>query len=251
MSFGDPNNPYGQQQPPQAPYGQQPPVPPQGGQPGYGYPQQAPQQQPYGYPQQQAPAAPQQPYGYPQQQAAPGYPGQPGMPGMGMPTGYASWGARFGALLVDYLVVGLAPTILYIIAFAMAGPTTVTPDYSGCALEDTQCRLDAIDAASSSAMPVASVLMIILAVLWAIGAGIFIVVKEGSTGQTPGKKALNIRVVREATGQPLGFGMAFVRRLAHMLDSLACYIGWLWPLWDAKGQTFADKAVASVVVKSQ
>lgn len=53
MSFGDPNNPYGQQ--------------PQQGQPGYGYPQQAPQQQPgYGYPQ----ASPvQQPYG--------GYPGAP------------------------------------------------------------------------------------------------------------------------------------------------------------------------------
>ena len=37
MSFGDPNNPYGQ---------------PQGPQPGYGYPQQQPQGQPgYGYPQ--------------------------------------------------------------------------------------------------------------------------------------------------------------------------------------------------------
>ncbi|MDQ8704259.1 hypothetical protein RCO28_17440 [Streptomyces sp. LHD-70] len=41
MSFGDPNNPYGQ--PPQpGPYGQ-----PQG-QPGYGYPQAPPVQQPYG-----------------------------------------------------------------------------------------------------------------------------------------------------------------------------------------------------------
>lgn len=56
MSFGDPNNPYGQQ-------------PPQGGQQPYGYPQQQPQGQPgYGYPQ-QAPQGvpPQQGYGYPQQ----------------------------------------------------------------------------------------------------------------------------------------------------------------------------------------
>ncbi|MFD8015005.1 hypothetical protein, partial [Streptomyces sp. NPDC059762] len=54
MSFGDPNNPYGQ--------------PPQGQQPGYGYPQ-APQQG-YGYP-----AAPGAPYG--------AYPGAPyGAPGM-------------------------------------------------------------------------------------------------------------------------------------------------------------------------
>ncbi|MFK0043335.1 hypothetical protein ACIQU4_04365 [Streptomyces sp. NPDC090741] len=73
MSFGDPNNPYGQQQPP-APQGQ----------PGYGYPQQAPQGIPpqggYAYPQQ----APQgQPgYGYPNQ----GYPAGPGgYPGAQMP----------------------------------------------------------------------------------------------------------------------------------------------------------------------
>ncbi|MDT9688735.1 hypothetical protein Q5762_10265 [Streptomyces sp. P9(2023)] len=52
MSFGDPNNPYGQQ--------------PQGQQPGYGYPQQPGQQPGYGYP--QAPPV-QQPYG------AGGYPG--------------------------------------------------------------------------------------------------------------------------------------------------------------------------------
>lgn len=52
MSFGEPNNPYGQQ--------------PQGQQPGYGYPQQQGQQPGYGYP--QAPPV-QQPYG------AGGYPG--------------------------------------------------------------------------------------------------------------------------------------------------------------------------------
>ncbi|WP_405389053.1 hypothetical protein OG596_14555 [Streptomyces sp. NBC_01102] len=58
MSFGDPNNPYGQQQ---------------GGQPGYGYPQQAPQ------------GVPPQGYGYPQAppvQGGYGYPGAPvEMPG--------------------------------------------------------------------------------------------------------------------------------------------------------------------------
>ncbi len=48
MSFGDPNNPYGQQQNAQP-----------GGQPGYGYPQQPPQG-----------AAPQQGYGYPRRSRA-------------------------------------------------------------------------------------------------------------------------------------------------------------------------------------
>ncbi|MBT2402374.1 MULTISPECIES: hypothetical protein [unclassified Streptomyces] len=69
MSFGDPNNPYGQQQ----------------GQPGYGYPQQAPQGVP-----------PQGGYAYPQQQAPQGYPAYPGGPGgfpgaqMPMPGGVSA-----------------------------------------------------------------------------------------------------------------------------------------------------------------
>ncbi|MFJ9939167.1 hypothetical protein [Streptomyces erythrochromogenes] len=67
MSFGDPHNPYGQQQPQ--------------GQPGYGYPQQAPQGVPpqggYAYPQQAPQAYPGGPAGYPG-----GYPGsQMEMPG--------------------------------------------------------------------------------------------------------------------------------------------------------------------------
>ncbi|MFD9542406.1 hypothetical protein [Streptomyces sp. NPDC060022] len=98
MSYNQPG-PYGGQ-PPQGqpgPYGQQPGPyggqPPQGqpqGQPGYGYPQQAPQgvppQQPpqgYGYPQAQQPGPygqqpPTPPYGG--QQAYPGGPPQPGAP---------------------------------------------------------------------------------------------------------------------------------------------------------------------------
>ncbi|MFI0151742.1 RDD family protein [Streptomyces lydicus] len=249
MSFGDPNNPYGQQ--PQAPYGQQPPVPPQGGQPGYGYPQQAPQapQQPYGYPQQGVPPQGGQPgYGYPQQAAY----GQPGMPGMGMPQGYASWGARVGAYLIDYLIVGLIPTILYIVGMAMTASSAASsiPDTSSCPPGDVQCISDAYNKASETSTPAGAFVAIAIAALIGLAAGIFVLVKEGSTGQTPGKKAMNIRLVKETTGQPIGFGMAFVRKLCHFLDGF-CFLGYLWPLWDEKSQTFADKIVGTVVVKSQ
>ncbi len=46
----------------------------------------------------------------------------------------------------------------------------------------------------------------------------------------------------------LGTGLAFARDICHILDSLACYIGWLFPIWDAKRQTFADKIISTVVV---
>ncbi|WP_112490491.1 RDD family protein [Streptomyces bacillaris] len=207
MSFGDPNNPYGQQP------GQPPQGPPQG-QPGYGYPQQAPQgvpQQGYGYPQGQPsyPQQPGQPYGG-------GYPQQPGY-GSGMPQ-LAHWGLRAGGLIIDGLVIGLPYGILVGIGGAMG------------------------DAAGG--------VIALLGVLLMIGLVIWQLYQEGTTGQTIGKKAVGIRLLREADGRPLGFGMAFVRRLAHFLDSIACYIGWLWPLWDEKKQTFADKVCSSVVVKA-
>ncbi|MFE2288137.1 RDD family protein [Streptomyces sp. NPDC059443] len=207
MSFGDPNNPYGQQ-PPQGQPGY-----PQQGQPGY--PQQAPQGVPpqYGYPQQQPPMGmpPQQPYG--------AYPpaGAPGMPGAGMPP-LAHWGLRAAALILDVLII--------------AGPMILLSILTG----------------SDRNPPAVLTILSLVATLYALGMAIFQLYKEGTTGQTIGKGVIGISVRREADGNTLGFGMAFVRRIAHMLDSAACYLGWLWPLWDAKKQTFADKVCSTVVI---
>lgn len=75
-------------------------------------------------------------------------------------------------------------------------------------------------------------------------------IRMGTTGQSVGKQVLNLKLIRESDGQPMGTGMAFVRDIAHFLDGLPCYIGYLWPLWDNKRQTFADKVCSSVVVKT-
>ncbi|MFE0580772.1 RDD family protein [Streptomyces sp. NPDC058874] len=208
MSFGDPNNPYGQQ-------------PPQGGQPGFG--QQAPQGVPpqYGYPQQPAPgAAPQ--YGYPQQTPPPAQYGAyppPGMPG-GMPP-LAHWGLRFGAYLLDALIIAGPMYLLTGIGTALSG-------------DETGATVGGI--------------LGLLGLLYTLGMAIFQLYKEGTTGQSIGKKIVGISLHREADGATLGFGMAFVRKLAHFLDSITCYLGWLWPLWDEKKQTFADKVCSTVVV---
>lgn len=74
--------------------------------------------------------------------------------------------------------------------------------------------------------------------------------KVGRTGYTVGKGILGIRLIGEATGQPIGAGMALSRSIAHILDSLPCYLGYFWPLWDAKRQTFADKVTSTTVIDS-
>lgn len=72
--------------------------------------------------------------------------------------------------------------------------------------------------------------------------------KQGTTGSSIGKSIMKFKVVSEATGQPIGFGMSVVRQLAHVLDGLICYLGFLLPLIDAKRQTIADKVIKTVCV---
>jgi uncharacterized RDD family membrane protein YckC len=72
--------------------------------------------------------------------------------------------------------------------------------------------------------------------------------KAGTTGQSLGKKVLNLRLVSEETGQPIGTLMAFVRDICHIVDAIICFVGYLFPLWDTKRQTIADKIVKTVVI---
>jgi serine/threonine-protein kinase len=74
---------------------------------------------------------------------------------------------------------------------------------------------------------------------------------QGRTGRTPGKALLRLRLVDAKSGQPLGAWRSVGRRLAHLVDLLSCYLGFLWPLWDDQRQTFADKMVGSVVLSGE
>ena len=67
----------------------------------------------------------------------------------------------------------------------------------------------------------------------------------GTTGQSIGKKSQNIKTVSAETGQPLGFGMAWVR---YFLNGIVCGLGWLLPFVDAQKQTLGDKVAKGVTV---
>jgi uncharacterized RDD family membrane protein YckC len=150
--------------------------------------------------------------------AAPAYP-QPGYPQPGYPQQYApdpslnlpfaSWGLRVQSAFVDYIGVGILAAILYVISHPLGA------------------------------------LVWLAALVW----GIYNAVLGGQTGQSYGKKFAGTKLVSAANGQPIGGGMGFVRYLVHIVDGLPCYLGYLWPLWDAKRQTFSDKILGTYVVK--
>jgi len=71
---------------------------------------------------------------------------------------------------------------------------------------------------------------------------------QGRTGYTVGKGIVGIRLVDVATGGPVGTGTSIARWFVHIVDAVPCYIGFLWPLWDERRETFADKILKHAVV---
>jgi uncharacterized RDD family membrane protein YckC len=71
----------------------------------------------------------------------------------------------------------------------------------------------------------------------------------GQKGRSPGMALTGLTCVGMDTGQPIGGGMGIVRGLLQSIINIACYISYLWPLWDTDRQTLADKVVKTVVIK--
>ncbi len=251
MSFGDPNNPYGQPQgqPPQPPQGQPgygyPAQPPQG-QPGYGYPQQ-PQGQPgYGYPQ-QAPQGvpPQQGYGYPPQQPGGTLQANNGyinVAGLGT-VELATMGRRLGARLLDAVAIGILYGILA--AVGLAGAISGSESAKNCTTQ--QC----VDDASASFIAVMFAAIALIGIITLLYEWLMISI----WGATLGKMVLGVKVVKESTGQAPGLGAGFIRWIIPMVGAFLCYIGallvYLSPFFDNSGklQGWHDRAGGTIVIK--
>ena len=68
-------------------------------------------------------------------------------------------------------------------------------------------------------------------------------------GQSPGKLALGIKIVK-ADGGSLGLGGALLREIiGKFISSLIIYLGYIWILFDDKRQGWHDKIASTYVVK--
>lgn len=153
------------------------------------------------------------------------------------PAPYAGWGSRFGARLIDGLLT-LPGAILIIIDVVRVVGSTVE------AIDPNTGQLAPGTSVAYGPLFYVGILVSLAITVWNLG------YKQGTTGQSVGKKVLGIKTVRIADGQPLGFGMAFVRYLIDFINAIPCYLGYLWPAWDAKKQTFTDKILSSVVIQA-
>ena len=69
------------------------------------------------------------------------------------------------------------------------------------------------------------------------------------SGQTPGKFALGIRVIK-ADGTALGDTDAVIRAIGYHVSAMLFGLGFVWALLDKNNQTWHDKLARSYVVRS-
>ena len=139
----------------------------------------------------------------------------------------ASWGRRLAAFSLDGLILGAV--------------TLATLLLAGLSLEDVN---DTVFEGSSLAV----------IALFVLPEAIYDTAMIGSRNQTFGKMALGIAVVDAGGRGGIGYGRAFTRWLSTAvlwtLWAIPGVVDHLWPLRDARRQSFHDKFARSVVVRT-
>lgn len=122
---------------------------------------------------------------------------------------YASWPARAGAIALDVLPGAAVITTVAVLAYATSVGSWLWWVFMGI---------------------LAVAVLATLVNRWLLPPLI---------GWTMGRAVFGIRVTA-SSGEGVGSVRLFARDLAHLLDTAALCVGWLWPLGDKRHRTFAD-----------
>lgn len=70
------------------------------------------------------------------------------------------------------------------------------------------------------------------------------------SGQTPGMKLMQIKVVRDADGGPITWGPAILRLIGYYVSAFVFYIGFIWIFIDKRKRGWHDLIASTVVIKA-
>jgi uncharacterized RDD family membrane protein YckC len=146
----------------------------------------------------------------------------------------ASWGSRFAAQLIDWLILLVPIVVIVVIVVAVA-------------------------AGSDVGAVVTAIVGFLAYLVAAICYAPLLMRREGPhNGQTLGKQALGVTVVRN-NGEPMNFGWAALREVVlkglavGIASSIIPLVPWLldylWPLWDDENRALHDMAAQTHVVR--
>jgi len=146
----------------------------------------------------------------------------------GTPTPYQGVAIRFVAILIDYLIIGVISGVLAIPLLVAAFAINT-------------------GASNMSSIPVGFI--VAAAVIGFFVWFLYFTLLEGHYGQTIGKMALNIKVVKEADGLPIDYGEAAVRTILRIIDGLFDYLIGAIFIWTSdEKQRLGDRVAHTVVV---
>jgi uncharacterized RDD family membrane protein YckC len=145
----------------------------------------------------------------------------------------AGIGSRFLAAIIDTLLLSLLLIGLSVIMATVMGTVS--------------------DASGSAASALASILTVLWALLsFLIFWGYYIFFELIWNGQSPGKRSVGLRVVREG-GRPISFATSVIRNLVRVIDFLPGFygLGVLVMFIDPRARRLGDLTGGTMVVKEQ
>jgi uncharacterized RDD family membrane protein YckC len=146
---------------------------------------------------------------------------------------YGGFWRRLLAMMIDGAILAIIMTTLFIAGIIVFGISVTFPVFGG--FEEWPGPF-----------------MRFLLLFWTTRAVIkmfYFVYFIGATGQTPGKMALGLRVVCQ-DGEPVTFGIAFLRWVGYIVSTLCLYLGFLWIAFDRRKQGWHDKIAGTVVIRA-
>jgi uncharacterized RDD family membrane protein YckC len=149
---------------------------------------------------------------------------------------YAGFWRRFGAYVVDSIILTIGLGILLFVLSLIGIPIFESAEYAA-----ETADMSASISAGANLSPVASIILFVVGLLY------FPLLESSSLQATPGKLALGIKVT-DLQGNRIGFGRALGRNLAKIVSAIILYIGFIMAGFTARKQALHDMIAGCLVV---
>jgi len=153
---------------------------------------------------------------------------------------YASFGARFLAFIIDYIIVGCLNFIVVAPIMTILGLGVASQVQDGGQITEEQ-------AVGMVAGMMAGIFSAMIAV-WIISLLYFSLMESSKTQGSLGKMAMGIKVT-DLEGNRISFGKAFLRAIGKVLSGMIMYIGYIMAAFTEKKQGLHDMIASTLVVK--
>ena len=153
---------------------------------------------------------------------------------------YASFMARFAALIIDGIIIGCIQFVVIAPIMAAMGLGIASQVDNGGEISEEAAvgMVGAIVAAVGSA----------IIIVYAISILYFAIMESSKAQGSVGKMALGIKVT-DMEGNRITFGKALLRSIGKLISSMIMYIGYLMAAFTEKKQALHDMIATTLVVK--